>query len=123
MIFIIKFLCVFISDLHRSNNLFHWFLHHNTIERNGYGGFEIELPYVWQYNENYTHSVRLENNTWRNNNKFSVLINGHYAETNLTNNIFLENHCLSKYGFMHFYPKTMMLLHDCEFLNNESVRQ
>ncbi|XP_072155093.1 protein bark beetle isoform X2 [Bemisia tabaci] len=99
-------------DLHRSNNLFHWFLHHNTIERNGYGGFEIELPYVWQYNENYTHSVRLENNTWRNNNKFSVLINGHYAETNLTNNIFLENHCLTGLVSISGMEKKLLIKHN-----------
>lgn len=69
----------FHRDLRGSNNLFHWLLKDNSIERNKRGGFSVSLPYVWQYNENFTHSVVLLNNTWRNNNNFSVVVGGHFA--------------------------------------------
>ncbi|KAK6621229.1 hypothetical protein RUM43_011535 [Polyplax serrata] len=83
----------FSRDVRQSNNLFHWFLHDNSIERNINGGFEVTLPYVWQYNENFTHSLGFVNNTFRNNNQFSFVIDGHYANLTMTDNIFTENKC------------------------------
>jgi hypothetical protein len=76
-----------------STNLFHWRLHDNSIERNSYGGFEIALPYVWDYNENFTHSVLITNNTWRNNRNFIMTVGGHFAHFNLTDSLFEENKC------------------------------
>ncbi|XP_066905697.1 protein bark beetle [Halyomorpha halys] len=85
----------FSRDLRNSTNLFHWSLNDNSIERNLYGGFEINLPYVWQYNENYTHSVSIRNNTWRNNRNFGIMIGGHFSRVNFTDSIFEENVCRS----------------------------
>ncbi|XP_072938867.1 protein bark beetle isoform X2 [Epargyreus clarus] len=83
----------FARDLRSSNNLYHYVLQDNTIERNKYGGFDVSLPYVWQYNENFTHSVYMYNNTWRNNQNFGFVIDGHFAEVNITRNIFTDNFC------------------------------
>ncbi|GBO98348.1 Protein bark beetle [Eumeta japonica] len=83
----------FPRDLRSSNNLYHYILQDNTIERNGFGGFDVSLPYVWQYNENFTHSVYMNNNTWRNNQNFAVVVDGHYAEVNITRNVFTDNNC------------------------------
>ena len=47
------------KDLRDSNNLYHWVLRENTFERNMGEGMDIMLPYVWQYNENFTHTVHL----------------------------------------------------------------
>lgn len=83
----------FSRDMRSSNNLFHWILFDNSIERNLGGGFDVALPYVWQYNENYTHSFFLSNNTWRDNRNFAFVIDGHFAALNLTKNIFDKNQC------------------------------
>jgi len=55
----------------------------------------VSLPYVWQYNENFTHSLYIENNTWRYNKQFGFVIDGHFAQLNLTNNMFEDNQCKS----------------------------
>ncbi|XP_055855042.1 protein bark beetle isoform X1 [Episyrphus balteatus] len=81
------------KDLRSSNNLFHYALQDNTIESNLHGGLDISLPYVWQYNENFTHSIFLGNNTWRRNRDFTISVKGHYAWVNLTSNLFLDNDC------------------------------
>jgi hypothetical protein len=47
------------KDLRDSNNLYHWVLRENTFERNLGEGLDIMLPYVWQYNENFTHTVHM----------------------------------------------------------------
>lgn len=83
----------FARDLRSSNNLYHYILQDNTIERNQNGGFDISLPYVWQYNENFTHSVFMHNNTWRHNQNFGLVIDGHFAAVNITKNIFTDNSC------------------------------
>ncbi|KAG8238178.1 hypothetical protein J437_LFUL014054 [Ladona fulva] len=88
-----KGLFQFSRDMRSSNNLFHWILQDNTVERNNEGGLDLSLPYVWQYNENYTHSVFLANNTFRNNKNFAFIIDGHFAKLNMTGNKFLKNKC------------------------------
>ncbi|XP_043270872.1 protein bark beetle isoform X2 [Venturia canescens] len=80
-------------DMRQSNNLFHWVMQDSTIERNQAGGFEVSLPYVWQYNENFTHSLYFDNNTWRNNENFGFIIDGHYANLNISKNRFDSNKC------------------------------
>ncbi|KAJ8673362.1 hypothetical protein QAD02_004624 [Eretmocerus hayati] len=82
-------------DMRQSNNLFHWVIKDSTIERNQGGGFEISLPYVWQYNENFTHSIFMDNNTWQSNEQFSFVIDGHYASFNMSRNRFDGNRCKS----------------------------
>ncbi|KAK0090170.1 hypothetical protein PV325_002595 [Microctonus aethiopoides] len=83
----------FSRDIRQSNNLFHWLIQDSSIERNARGGLNLLLPYVWQYNENFTHSLYFGNNTWRNNRLFQFIIDGHYASLNMTYNIFDNNHC------------------------------
>lgn len=83
----------FSRDMRASNNLFHYILQDNTIERNKAGGFDISLPYVWQYNENFTHSVYMNNITWRENKDFGISIDGHYAAVNITRSLFTNNQC------------------------------
>ncbi|KAF2901827.1 hypothetical protein ILUMI_04359, partial [Ignelater luminosus] len=83
----------FSRDMRFSNNLFHYVMQDDTIERNNAGGFEINLPYVWQYNENFTHSVYMNNNTWRGNRDFGIVIDGHFALVNITRSLFADNQC------------------------------
>ncbi|XP_053697382.1 protein bark beetle [Sabethes cyaneus] len=83
----------FSRDLRSSNNLFHYVLQDTTIESNSFGGLELSLPYVWQYNENFTHSVFLGNDTWVRNRRFGIVIDGHYAGVNISSNIFMDNVC------------------------------
>lgn len=83
----------FSRDMRASNNLFHYIFQDDTIERNHGGGFEVNLPYVWQYNENFTHSVYMNNITWRLNEKFAVKIDGHFALVNITKTLFSDNQC------------------------------
>lgn len=83
----------FARDLRSSNNLYHYILQDNTIERNKNGGFDVSLPYVWEYNENFTHSVYMFNNTWRSNTNFGFVVDGHFAEVNITKNVFTDNFC------------------------------
>lgn len=83
----------FSKDLRSSNNLFHYVIQDTTVEGNRNGGMDISLPYVWQYNENFTHSVYLGNDTWSRNLHFGIEIKGHYAVVNITGNQFLENEC------------------------------
>lgn len=83
----------FSRDARYSNNLFHWIMQDSTIERNKRGGFEILLPDVWQYNENFTHTLYFDNNTWRNNEQFGFIVDGHYATLNISHNRFEGNRC------------------------------
>ncbi|XP_070163334.1 protein bark beetle [Polyergus mexicanus] len=83
----------FSRDARHSNNLFHWIMQDSTIERNRGGGFEVLLPDVWQYNENFTHSLYFGNNTWRNNEQFGFVIDGHFAYLNISYNHFDSNRC------------------------------
>jgi hypothetical protein len=62
------------KDLRDSNNLYHWVLRENLFERNTGGGLDVALPYVWQYNENYTHTVHIDSNHFANNNDFVLEI-------------------------------------------------
>ncbi|XP_011303311.1 uncharacterized protein bark isoform X1 [Fopius arisanus] len=80
-------------DMRQSNNLFHWIMQDSSIERNQGGGFEVALPYVWQYNENFTHSLYFGNNTWRDNSNFGFIVDGHYANVNVSFNRYVGNRC------------------------------
>lgn len=107
----------FSRDMRSSNNLFHYVLQDNTIERNKGDGFNIALPYVWEYNENFTHSVYMDNNTFVNNRNFAVDIDGHFAEVNLTSNVFKENKCHNGLLTMKGMEKKL-LIWDNKFLDN-----
>ncbi|KAJ4447016.1 hypothetical protein ANN_09004 [Periplaneta americana] len=102
----------FSRDLRSSNNLFHWILRDNTIERNNRGGFDVSLPYVWQYNENFTHSLYIKNNTWRNNKQFAFVVDGHFAQMNLTHNVFEDNQCKSGLISVRGMEKRLKIAHN-----------
>ncbi|CAH1173589.1 unnamed protein product [Phaedon cochleariae] len=107
----------FSRDMRSSNNLFHYVFQDNTIESNKGGGFDISLPYVWQYNENFTHSVYMDNNTWSNNLNFEITIDGHFAIVNITNNSFQDNNC--KQGLLAVKGmEKKLLIRDNRFTNN-----
>ena len=76
-----------------NTNLFHWNVRNCSLEANRNGGVDIRLPYTWLYNENFTHTVRIEDCRFERNANFELLIGGHYAKVNLTRNRFLENRC------------------------------
>lgn len=99
----------FSRDMRQSNNLFHWVLQDNTIERNQGGGFEVSLPYVWQYNENFTHSLYFDNNTWQSNVQFGFVIDGHFARFNMTKNRFENNRCKTGLISIRGMEKKMMI--------------
>ncbi|KAH8259932.1 hypothetical protein KR038_005318 [Drosophila bunnanda] len=107
------------KDLRSSNNLFHYVIQDTTVEQNTHGGFQVgnftqtlglghlfkyltrfvyilfqvSLPYVWQYNENFTHSIYFGNSTWQRNRDFRISVHGHYTVFNITSNVFRENNC------------------------------
>ncbi|XP_033235622.1 protein bark beetle isoform X2 [Drosophila pseudoobscura] len=81
------------KDLRSSNNLFHYVIQDTTVEQNTHGGFQVALPYVWQYNENFTHSIYFGNSTWQRNRDFHISVHGHYTVFNITSNVFRENNC------------------------------
>lgn len=107
----------FSRDMRASNNLFHYVMQDDTIERNQAGGFDVRLPYVWQYNENFTHSVYMSNNTWRNNKNFGINIDGHFALVNITRSVFLENNCKEGLIMMKGMEKKMLINHN-KIMNN-----
>lgn len=76
-----------------NTNLFHWKIHSCDLEDNKNGGIDIKLPYTWLYNENFTHSVVVENCNFVKNRNFEFVIGGHYSKVNITMNKFLENQC------------------------------
>ena len=78
-------------DLRDSNNLFHWILQNDTVKSNKAGGLDIRLPYVLQYNENDTHTVYVANCNWTGNRQFAIIVGGHFARLNLTDNIVEDN--------------------------------
>ena len=80
-------------DLRDSNNLYSWVLRENVFEGNTGGGLDISLPYVWQYNENYTHTVHVDSNVMRNNENFGLTVRGHFARVYVVNNTITDNFC------------------------------
>lgn len=78
-------------DLRDSNNLFHWVLQNNTVRDNRNGGLDVRLSYVWQYNENYTHSVFVSRCHFQANRNFALAVDGHFARVNVTDNVLEDN--------------------------------
>lgn len=108
------------KDLRSSNNLFHYVIQGTTFEDNLYGGLEVSLPYVWQYNENFTHSIYLGNDTWIRNRQFGVQISGHFAVVNITGNLFKDNDCLT--GLIGFRGMEKKLKIDGNQISGNSAR-
>lgn len=108
------------KDLRSSNNLFHYVIQGTTFEDNLNGGLDISLPYVWQYNENFTHSVYLGNDTWIRNKNFGVHVTGHFAVVNITGNTFRENDCLT--GLIGFRGMEKKLKIDGNVISNNNAK-
>lgn len=83
----------FSKDLRSSNNLFHYLLHNTTMQNNRVGGFQLSLPFVWQYNENFTHSIYISNSLFTQNKRFEFNVAGHYAAVNISDTKFVDNEC------------------------------
>ena len=66
-------------------------VHNNTMRNNVNGGVDLRLPYVWQYNENYTHTVYVKDNVFQGNRNFKLWLDGHFARVNITDNHFEDN--------------------------------
>lgn len=81
------------KDLRDSNNLYHWVLRENLFQRNSGGGLDVSLPYVWQYNENFTHTVHMDSNQMTNNKDFGLTVRGHFARVYVVNNTIVDNFC------------------------------
>jgi hypothetical protein len=107
-------------DLRSANNLFHWILRDNIIERNKEGGFQVALPYVWQYNENYTHSVHFENVTFVHNSNFEVRIDGHYSKVIVVDSNFANNDCKHGVFTLSGMEKQIMVFNN-RFLSNKAA--
>ena len=54
---------------------------------------DVSLPYVWQYNENYTHTVHVDSNRMIKNKDFGLTISGHFARVYIVNNTIADNFC------------------------------
>ncbi|XP_042229688.1 protein bark beetle-like isoform X4 [Homarus americanus] len=80
-------------DVRESNNLFHWVLQETVMENNGGGGIVLTLPYVWQYTENFTHTIYINQSSFLNNVRFQFLVDGHFARINMTDSKFETNTC------------------------------
>ncbi|XP_022702857.1 protein bark beetle-like isoform X3 [Varroa jacobsoni] len=78
-------------DIRSSNNLYHWTLVNCTLADNQ-GGVLIRLPYVLHYNENFTHSVVFDGNSYRDN-RCGIQVDGHFARVNITRNQLMGNQC------------------------------
>ena len=81
------------KDLRDSNNIYHWVLRENIFEQNRGGGMDISLPYVWHYNENFTHTVHIDSNIFAKNKDFGLHVRGHFSRVYIVNNTMTENSC------------------------------
>ena len=54
-------------------------------ENNDGGGFDVNLPYVWQYDENFTHTVHIDSNNFQSNKDFGITVAGHFARVYIVN--------------------------------------
>ncbi|XP_023022507.2 C-type lectin domain-containing protein bark beetle isoform X1 [Leptinotarsa decemlineata] len=110
----------FSRDMRSSNNLFHYVFQDNTIESNKGGGLDMSLPYVWQYNENFTHSIYMDNNTWSNNKNFEITVDGHFAVVNITNSVFQDNNCKKGLLALKGMEKKLLIMNN-KFVNNNGL--
>jgi len=80
-------------DTQNSLNVFKWELTGNSIERNLKDGIQLTLPYLYSYDENVTHIVIIDNNTFVHNSNLNLNIGGHFAILNITHNTIQNNVC------------------------------
>ncbi|KAK4322844.1 hypothetical protein Pmani_006428 [Petrolisthes manimaculis] len=104
-------------DIRESNNLFHWVLEDTLMESNGGGGLVLALPYVWQYTENYTHTLYVNASIFRDNAQFQFTVDGHFARINMTYSKFEANTCERGLLTIQGMEKEMFI-HDNEVMSN-----
>ncbi|CAG0893659.1 unnamed protein product [Cyprideis torosa] len=88
-----KVIAQFSRDIRDSHNLFDWVFKDCLFEGTVGGGVSLSLPYVWQYNENYTHSVYMMNCTHRYNRQYEFTLDGHFAKVEMVKSVFENNDC------------------------------
>lgn len=79
-------------DVRESNNLFNWVFESVVMENNA-GGVSLSLPYVWKFNENFTHSVYVNESSFTKNTGFGFTVDGHFSRVNITFSTFEDNTC------------------------------
>lgn len=65
----------------------------NSFERNLKDGIQLILPYLHLYDENITHTIIVDNNTFVHNSNLRLNIAGHFAVLNITHNTIQNNIC------------------------------
>ena len=50
----------------------------------------MNLPYVWQYDENFTHTVHIDSNNFQSNKDFGITVAGHFARVYIVNSELLQ---------------------------------
>lgn len=83
----------FYRNTQNSLNVFKWELTGTLFERNLKGGIELILPYLHSYDENITHVVVIDNNTFVHNSDLELNIGGHFTKLNITHNTIQNNIC------------------------------
>lgn len=78
----------------------------------------MALPYVWQYDENHTHFVHMENVTFRNNENFEVNLAGHFSVVNVISSLFENNLCKGGLFSLTGMEKQMLIFGN-QFMNNQ----
>ena len=91
----------------------------NIIDRNKEGGFQVSLSYVWQYNENHTHSVYFQNLTFIHNQNFETLISGHFSKVTVVDSIFENNNCKHGVFTLSGMEKEIMIFNN-RFISNQA---
>lgn len=65
----------------------------NSFERNLKDGIQLNLPYLYSYDENITHIVIIDNNTIVHNTNLNLIVGGHFTKLNITRNTVQNNIC------------------------------
>ncbi|XP_069990075.1 protein bark beetle isoform X2 [Penaeus vannamei] len=104
-------------DVRESNNLFNWILEDVVMQNNGGGGINLVLPYVWQYSENFTHTVYVNASTFVSNAQFGFQVDGHFARINVTYSKFEQNTCHKGVMSLKGMEKELFI-HDNEIISN-----
>lgn len=108
---------LFPRDVRESNNLFNWILEDVVMQNNGGGGINLVLPYVWQYSENFTHTVYVNASTFVSNAQFGFQVDGHFARINVTYSKFEQNTCHKGVMSLKGMEKELFI-HDNEIISN-----
>ncbi|RNA26979.1 bark beetle isoform X1 [Brachionus plicatilis] len=81
-----------------SNSIFNYEIRNNKFTNNHQSILKIFLPRLYRYAikkhyQNLTHTFNIRNNQFSFNSLFELSIDGHYAQINMTKNLFTDNQC------------------------------